>query len=110
VDKSVTIKFGFVSLMTQKLSPVKRAKMSTHGGFVKELFEPYHSDFYIDSPEEMSLSIAMDKIGIYSGQKSQVTDKSESKMGRMMKSSKGNSLPLSVIFLVAARFHRDFRK
>lgn len=79
IDKSTTVKFGFVNLMPEKnVSAIKRGKISTHQGFVSGLFSPFTTDFNIDAPDGLSFEIAKTKFGKISGTSTNVTDKAMS--------------------------------
>lgn len=81
-DKSVTTKFCYLKLMTNKVRPLQRSKMTTHAGFMKEILSPVHVDFDLSAPGDFSESVVREKIGGYTGTKSHVTDKEESVKAR----------------------------
>jgi len=87
-DQSVTVKFGYLKCMSQTLSPVKRARYSTHRGFIVELLSPSHVEFDIGDPSEIDEKAIMAKFGKASGTYSHVTDKEESLMARKMRTNK----------------------
>lgn len=87
-DKSVTVKFGYLKCMTQSVSPIKRAKVSTHRGFITSLFTPSHVEFDIGDPTEIDEKTIMQKFGKASGTHSNVTDKKESLLARKMRVNK----------------------
>eukprot|EP00469_Lotharella_globosa_P009589 CAMPEP_0167775596 /NCGR_PEP_ID=MMETSP0111_2-20121227/2651_1 /TAXON_ID=91324 /ORGANISM="Lotharella globosa, Strain CCCM811" /LENGTH=518 /DNA_ID=CAMNT_0007665537 /DNA_START=30 /DNA_END=1586 /DNA_ORIENTATION=+ len=66
-----TVKFGFVQLICDKLSPVFKGKLATHRGFVTKVFDPYHEEFLISSKSDISESIIRQTI-----QKTMFTDRS----------------------------------
>jgi drebrin-like protein len=61
-DESVTVKFGFVRMVTMKIPTVKRAKLSTHRGFITKVFEPFHLEFDISASSDISPQIVTEKI------------------------------------------------
>jgi len=91
-DKTVAVKFVFMKLMCNKVSPVKRAKMSVHAGFLKDYFSPVHVDFDITSRDEISPEIVSQKIGTYTGTYSKVTNKGESFLVRQASRGRLNSV------------------
>jgi hypothetical protein len=88
IDRSTTVKFGMLTLMTQSISPIKRAKIATHRGFITELFAPFHVEFAINEPSEFNKDIVTAKIGASSGQANFVSDKPESQLASKMYTSK----------------------
>jgi len=84
-DNSVTVKFGYLKLMSQKISTVERAKMSTHRGFITSLFSPSHVEFDIGDPSEIDEKSVMEKFGKASGTHSNITNKKETFMASKMR-------------------------
>jgi len=83
-DQSTTVKFGYLKLMSQKVSPLKRAKISTHRGFITGLFQPSHVEFDIGDLSEINEKDIMLKFGKTTGTVSNVTDKAETLMASKM--------------------------
>lgn len=83
-DKTVAVKFVFMKLMSQSVSPVNRAKVSTHAGFLKDYFSPVHVDFDLSSRHDINAQIVSEKIGSYTGTHSKVTQKTESLLQRQV--------------------------
>mmetsp|Transcript_27896 Transcript_27896/g.54924 ORF Transcript_27896/g.54924 Transcript_27896/m.54924 type:complete len:520 (+) Transcript_27896:42-1601(+) len=86
-DKSVTVKFCYMKLMSSGVSPVNRAKISTHAGFLQDFFSPVHINFDISDAKDISPQIVTDKIGSYTGTKSHVTSKTETFLVRQADSA-----------------------
>ncbi|RKP04345.1 hypothetical protein CXG81DRAFT_23120 [Caulochytrium protostelioides] len=70
VDGHNTVKFGFISFMGPELPIMARAKASTSVGAVQALFQPYHVDFNISDPSEISDESFLNKVQTFSGSKS----------------------------------------
>jgi len=56
-DDSNTVKFAFINWQGQNIHRMLRAKLGTHSGAVKELFQPYHVDLIAEKHEEISPEI-----------------------------------------------------
>jgi len=87
-DQSTTVKFGFLSIMSQKVAPTQRAKMSTHRGFVTKLFAPFHVEFGLTDHKDFTRDGVMEKFGANSGTRSHITDKGETMMAAKMTTNK----------------------
>merc|ERR1719445_159902 len=74
--------------MSQKVSPMKRATVSTHRGFITSIFRPSHVEFDIGDPSELDEKTIMEKFGKASGTFSNVTDKKESLLANKMRTNK----------------------
>eukprot|EP00457_Paulinella_chromatophora_P006922 gb/GEZN01006942.1/.p1 GENE.gb/GEZN01006942.1/~~gb/GEZN01006942.1/.p1 ORF type:complete len:274 (-),score=63.17 gb/GEZN01006942.1/:259-1080(-) len=77
IDKTTAVKFGFFKLLFPTIKTLWKAKLSTHRGFVVDLFAPFHAEFDGDSPSDLSVEIIMNKISSASGQKSNVVGEEE---------------------------------
>lgn len=87
-DKSITVKFGYLKVMSQNVNPIKRAKVSTHRGFIISIFSPSHVEFDIGDPSEIDEKSIMEKFGKASGTHSNVTEKKETLMASKMRTNK----------------------
>jgi len=74
-DKTNTTKFVFMKVMSAQITGLKKAKLSTHRGFVTKIFEPYHMEIEVDSPSELTVEMVTEKIQDTMGTKSRVTQK-----------------------------------
>jgi len=74
-DKTNTTKFVFMKVMSANVTGLRKAKLSTHRGFVTKVFEPYHMEIEIDSPSELTVEMVTEKIQDTMGTKSRVTQK-----------------------------------
>lgn len=77
-DKSVTVKFGQIKLMTNKVAPVMRAKCSTHQGFLQQYLSPSQVSFDLIDQADFSEEIVMAKLGATTGTRTNVTNKANS--------------------------------
>lgn len=89
-DKSVTTKFCYLKLMTTKVRPLQRSKMTTHTGFIKDILSPVHVDFDLSDPKDFNEDVVRAKIGGYTGTRSHVTDKQESVKARQIEERSWN--------------------
>lgn len=87
-DNITTVKFGYLKLMSPKVSPVKRARVATHRGFILEIFTPSHVEFDIGDPSEISAKLIMEGFAKASGTHSHITEKKESLMANKMRVNK----------------------
>lgn len=62
VDNSQTVKFCFVNWTGQNIHRMQRATLSTHKGFITNLFAPFHVDLECEKKDEVSESIIYAKI------------------------------------------------
>lgn len=62
IDNSVTVKFGFIKKLNPGMSPVLKAKISTHRGFVVSKFRPFHFDFDLDATDDFSEEIVTARV------------------------------------------------
>lgn len=72
IDKKPTVKFAFFVVMPDSVPPLRKAKLSLMTGAIQEQFRPYHVDFLVENPSEVSHKDVTDKIGAASGSKSYV--------------------------------------
>ena len=55
IDKTVAIKFAFITFLGDKIPPMKKGKITTFKGTITECFEPFHVELLnATSPEEVS--------------------------------------------------------
>jgi len=73
-DDSNTVKFAFINWQGQNIHRMLRARLGTHSGAVKELFQPYHVDLHAEKPEEISASIVSSLIKTNMGTATRVRD------------------------------------
>jgi hypothetical protein len=62
VDNSQTVKFCFVNWTGQNIHRMQRATLSTHKGFITNLFAPFHVDLECEKKDEVSEAIIYTKI------------------------------------------------
>jgi len=67
-----TVKFVFINYMGSDVGVMKKAKISTHKGGITTAFGPFHVDFDVSSPREISDDIILNKVASNSGSKSKV--------------------------------------
>lgn len=67
IDQSETVKFCFVNWVGDNIHRMQRAVLSTHKGFVRNLFSPFHVDHECNRKDEISEEIIMAKIKKASG-------------------------------------------
>lgn len=67
IDQSETVKFCFVNWVGDNIHRMQRAVLSTHRGFVNNLFQPFHVDLECTNKNEISRDIIMAKIKKASG-------------------------------------------
>lgn len=67
IDQSETVKFCFVNWVGDNVHRMQRAVLSTHKGFVRNLFSPFHVDHECNRKDEISEEIIMAKIKKASG-------------------------------------------
>lgn len=79
-DKSTTVKFSFVRLLSDKVPPLKRAKQSTHFGFVTSVFEPFHVEFVIDDVSELSEEIVSNRVRAVMGKTDNLVSKDDARL------------------------------
>ncbi|KYR02663.1 putative actin binding protein [Tieghemostelium lacteum] len=72
IDLSETIKFAFIDFVGEEIPRMLRAKLGTHSGKVKELFQPYHVDLHPTQVSEISSEIITQRITTNSGTNSRV--------------------------------------
>jgi hypothetical protein len=72
IDRSTTLKFAYIIYMPDDVPPMKKGKINTISGNIKELFTPIHVDFIISNKEEISQDAVVDKVQTASGSKSHV--------------------------------------
>jgi hypothetical protein len=72
IDKSTTLKFAFIIFMPDNVTPMKKGKINTISGNIKDLFTPVHVDFFISDREELTQAAVVDKVQTASGSKSHV--------------------------------------
>lgn len=72
IDKSTTLKFAYIVFMPDDVPPMKKGKINTIAGNIKDLFTPVHVDFFISDREEISQDAVIDKVRTASGSKSHV--------------------------------------
>jgi len=74
IDLSQTIKFVYVYYIGDNVPAMQRGKIGTAHGQVKTYFSPYHIDFEITNPNEISTEIITNKIAVASGKASKVRE------------------------------------
>lgn len=67
IDQSETVKFCFINWVGDNVHRMQRAVLSTHKGFVRNLFSPFHVDHECNRKDEISEEIIMAKIKKASG-------------------------------------------
>eukprot|EP00475_Leptophrys_vorax_P015824 TRINITY_DN2218_c0_g1_i1.p1 TRINITY_DN2218_c0_g1~~TRINITY_DN2218_c0_g1_i1.p1 ORF type:complete len:320 (+),score=108.78 TRINITY_DN2218_c0_g1_i1:82-1041(+) len=72
IDRSTTLKFAYIVYMPEDVPPMKKGKINTISGNIKDLFAPVHVDFFINTKEEISQDAVVDKVQFASGSKSHV--------------------------------------
>jgi len=72
IDKKPTVKFAFIVVMPASVPPMRKAKLSTMTGAIQQEFRPYHVEFFVEDPSEVSHQDVVDKIGAASGSKNNV--------------------------------------
>jgi len=72
IDKSTTLKFAYVVFMPDDVTPMRKGKINTISGNIKDHFTPVHVDFFINNREELSQDQVVDKVQFASGSKSHV--------------------------------------
>lgn len=92
VDKSVTVKFGFLKLLSDKVKPMEKARIGTHMGFVQKLFSPFHVEWMLDTRADFSLDIVTQRFRENMFLDSRVRD-NEAKAPIQRKSSTATSGP-----------------
>lgn len=75
IDLSLTIKFVYIHFMGEEISFAKRGKYSVVHGAVLPFFQPYHVDFDITSPRELSPLLIKDKVEKAAGNADFVRDR-----------------------------------
>jgi len=73
-DDSNTVKFAFINWQGEKINRMLRARLGTHSGAVKELFQPYHVDLHAEKSAEISASIVSGLIKTNMGTATRVRD------------------------------------
>jgi len=74
-DQTLTTKFVFMKAMSTQITGLRKAKLSTHRGFVTKVFQPYHIEIEVDSPSELTREMVTERIQDTMGTKSRVTQK-----------------------------------
>jgi len=75
MDRSTTIKFGFIKLMPQEaITPMKRARFTTHQGTVQLKFKPNHYEFFVERASELTPDEIMTHISGLTGTLSHVVE------------------------------------
>jgi hypothetical protein len=72
IDKSVTSKYAYVVYLPDSVPPMRKAKISTIAGSIKETFAPVHVDLFASFKEEITQDGLVDKVKSASGTKSNV--------------------------------------
>lgn len=67
IDNSVTVKFVFIIWCGEKVSFIKKAKMTTHKGSITILVGQFHTDLNCANTSEISHDIIMNKVRDASG-------------------------------------------
>ena len=79
VDKTVNVKFAFITFLGEGISPMKKGKITTFKGTVTETFEPFHVELLnATSPEEVSDAAILELLSSMFG-KATITDISDPK-------------------------------
>lgn len=101
--KTTNVKFCYLKLVSPNLPPMQKAKLTTQAGFVQSLFQPYHTDFDIQSVSDLNLEIVTDKIQRLQNTKQVVlTDEEKhARQGKQRDSQIHNIGPASVPLTVA---------
>lgn len=73
-DKTSNVRFVHFKYLPSSLpwSAMQRAKISTHQGAVRPLFEPFHTDFDIASTDDLSSAIVQERLQSIMGTKNRV--------------------------------------
>ncbi|GBG23808.1 Drebrin-like protein [Hondaea fermentalgiana] len=79
IDKISATRFCFVVHTPDYVPPMAKAMIATHKGAITPLFRPFHEDFHISEPEELTEEIALEKIASKSGTMSHVTERKQEK-------------------------------
>jgi hypothetical protein len=61
-DKTNNVKFCFLRLISPNLPPMQKGKLTTQSGFIMALFQPFHTDFDIQTAADISPDIIVDKV------------------------------------------------
>jgi hypothetical protein len=72
IDKSTTLKFAYIVFMPDDVTPMKKGKINTISGNIRDLFAPVHVDFFINDRGELTHDAVVDKVQTASGSKSHV--------------------------------------
>jgi len=67
IDNSTTVKFVFIKIQPDNMSPTMKGSLTLIKGALDDLFAPFHVDFTVNGPSELTHSILMDKVGRASG-------------------------------------------
>jgi len=63
IDKSVTVKFIFITFQGPDLPPMAKAKISTLRGGVLQVFHPFHVEMFVDSMDEVNEDALSQRLG-----------------------------------------------
>jgi len=72
IDKSTTLKFAYIVFMPDGVTPMKKGKINTISGNIRDMFTPVHVDFFINDRSELTQDQVVDKVQTASGSKSHV--------------------------------------
>jgi hypothetical protein len=75
IDKSKTTKFVYIYWVPEAVKIMKKAEASARKGAIDAIFAPYHVDLTIQTKDELSDQIIMDKVSSASGSKSHIVQK-----------------------------------
>jgi len=67
IDDSVTVKFCYIDWRGERIQTMQRAKLATHSGALRELFQPFHVDINATSDDEITEQVILKKIRAASG-------------------------------------------
>jgi len=74
IDLSVTVKFVYIYYIGESVPALQRGKIGTAQYEVNKIFSPFHSDFSITRPEEISMELINNQIDAASGKINFVRD------------------------------------
>jgi hypothetical protein len=62
IDESVTVKFAFIDWRGERIHTMQRAKLATHSGAIRALFNPFHVDISASTDDEITENVINKKI------------------------------------------------
>jgi len=67
VDESITVKFTFIDWRGENIHRMQRAKLGTHSGAIREIFQPFHVDILASQDDELTEELIEKKVRAASG-------------------------------------------